>query len=247
MTIEPALLLAAWLAGLAGGGGHCLGMCGGVIGMLGVRQKPGIAGYLTQLAAHAGRIAGYASAGAIVGFLGAAGATVLLGTPGLTALRAIAAALVLAIGLQLILGRPLLRGLERQGAKLWRHLAPLLRGLLPPRTPLRAFAVGALWGYLPCGLVYAQLTVAAAAGSALMGALVMAAFGLGTVVSLSIVSAVLQSAGLGRLPRQASGAVLLVFGIWIALPLLMPSHAEQTAEVATGGAPHVHHGADQAR
>jgi sulfite exporter TauE/SafE len=246
VTIEPALLLAAWLAGLAGGGGHCLGMCGGVIGMLGVGQKPGITGYLTQLAAHAGRIAGYASAGAVIGFLGATGANALLGTPGLTALRAVAAALVVAIGLQLILGRPLLQGLERQGAKLWRHLAPLLRGLLPPRTPLRAFAVGALWGYLPCGLVYAQLTVAATAGGALMGALVMAAFGLGTVVSLSIVSTLLQSIGLGRLPRQASGAVLLAFGIWIALPLLVPSHADHSAEAAADIVLHVHHGADEA-
>jgi hypothetical protein len=73
---------------------------------------------------------------------------------------------------------------------------------------------------LPCGLVYAELAVAAAAGSPIAGALVMAFFGLGTIVSLSVLGALMQAIGLGRMPRQASGALLLLFAIWTVLPLL---------------------------
>jgi sulfite exporter TauE/SafE len=214
-------------------------MCGGIVGMLGIRQRAGAAGYATLLTAHLGRVGGYALAGGFVGFLGSSLAGAALGTQGLIALRGAAAVLVLLLGMQLLLGQPLLSGLERQGAKLWRPLAPLVRSWLPPRTPLHALAVGALWGFLPCGLVYAELAVAAASGSALGGALVMASFGLGTVLALSVVSTLLHSLGLGRLPRQASGALLLVFGLWTAAPLF-PSF---THDSAGAGAPaeHVHH------
>jgi sulfite exporter TauE/SafE len=240
--LHPGLLLAAWLAGLAGGSGHCLGMCGGIVGMLGIRQRAGAAGYATLLTAHLGRVGGYALAGGFVGLLGSSLAGAALGTQGLVALRGAAAVLVLLLGLQLLLGQPLLSGLERQGAKLWRPIAPLVRRWLPPRTPLHALAVGALWGFLPCGLVYAELAVAAASGSALGGALVMASFGLGTVLALSVVSTLLHSIGLARLPRQASGALLLVFGLWTAVPLFMPhDHAAQPAAGAGAPAGHSHH------
>ena len=95
-----------------------------------------------------------------------------------------------------------------------------MRKLLPPRDPVRAFGVGALWGWLPCGLVYAELAVATAAGGTVQGALVMASFGIGTIVSLSVLSALLHAVGLGRMPRQASGVLLVLFAIWTILPLI---------------------------
>jgi sulfite exporter TauE/SafE len=222
--LDYGLLIAAWLTGLAGGSGHCIGMCGGIVGALGVGQRSGWRGQLTLLGAHLGRICGYACAGGIVGYAGAAVVGGTLGSSGLAGLRIASAVLILLIGLQLLIGRPLLGRLERGGAKIWRLIAPVFRSLLPPRTALRAFAVGALWAWLPCGLVYAQLTVAAASGSWLQGALSMAAFGLGTTVSLSAVSALLQSLGLARLPRQASGVLLVLFAVWTVLPLFGAGH-----------------------
>jgi sulfite exporter TauE/SafE len=56
-------------------------------------------------------------------------------------------------------------------------LASLLRG----GHAASVFAGGVANGLLPCGLVYAYLMLAASAGSMAQGALVMAAFGLGTV------------------------------------------------------------------
>jgi uncharacterized protein len=227
--LDAALLLAAWLTGLAGSGGHCLGMCGGIVGALGVGQRPGLGGFAVVLAAHVGRIASYSAAGALAGLLGAAAVTTLFGAHGLVVLRIAAAVLIGAIGVQLLLGRALLRPLERGGAFVWRRLAPLLKPLLPPRDPLRAFAVGALWGWLPCGLVYAQLSVAATAGGALQGGLVMAFFGLGTSVGLTVLSALLHSLGLARLPRRASGALLVLFSGALLLPFF-----------AAGGHHHLH-------
>jgi sulfite exporter TauE/SafE len=217
---NAALLLAAWLTGLAGSGGHCLGMCGGIVGALGVRQRPGLAGFGILVSAHVGRVFSYSVAGAFAGLVGATAITTLFGANGIVVLRVAAAVLVVAIGLQLLLGRALLAPLERLGARFWRRLAPLLHPLLPPRDPLRALAVGALWGWLPCGLVYAELSVATTAGGAASGALVMALFGLGTSVGLTALSALLQSLGLSRLPRQAAGMLLVLFGVSMVLPFL---------------------------
>lgn len=218
------IVLAAWLTGLAGGSGHCIGMCGGIASALGLGQGSGWRGLMRVAAAHLGRIASYSVAGSIAGFAGAAVVTGLFGANGLLALRVAAAVLIFAIGLQLLFGLPLLRRLETGGARFWQLLAPLMRKLLPPRDPLRAFGVGALWGWLPCGLVYAELAVAAASGGVAEGAVVMAAFGFGTVVSLSVLSVLLHSLGMARLPRQASGALLLVFAVWTVVPLIAAQH-----------------------
>jgi len=214
------IVLAAWLTGFAGGSGHCIGMCGGIVGALGVGQGAGWSGLARIAAAHLGRIASYTVAGVVAGFAGAAFVTGLLGPRGMVALRIAAAVLIFAIGLRLLFGWPLLRRLEQGGARFWQLLAPQMRRLLPPRDPLRAFGVGAIWGWLPCGLVYSELAVAAASGGMRAGALVMAAFGLGTVVSLSMVSVLLHSLGMARLPRQASGALLVLFAVWTVLPFV---------------------------
>ncbi|MDH3420415.1 MAG: sulfite exporter TauE/SafE family protein [Gammaproteobacteria bacterium] len=217
---DVGLVIAAWLVGLAGGSGHCIGMCGGIVGALGVGHGSGWSGLVRLAAAHLGRVSSYALAGALVGFVGVTFVRGIFGPNGIVAMRVAAAVLILAIGLQLLLGRPLLTRLEQAGSRFWRVLAPQMRKLLPPRDPLRAFGVGTLWGWLPCGLVYSELAVAAASGGPTAGALVMGSFGLGTIVSLSAVSVLLHSLGIARIPRQASGALLILFAIWTVLPFL---------------------------
>jgi sulfite exporter TauE/SafE len=217
---DVGLILAAWLTGLAGGSGHCIGMCGGILGALGVGQSRSWRGLLLTLTAHLGRITSYSIAGALVGALGAGVVVGLFGSSGVAILRVLAAALIFLIGLQLLFGMPLLRRLEQGGARFWRLLAPRMQRLLPPRDPASAFGVGALWGWLPCGLVYAELAVAAAAGGPAAGALVMGFFGFGTIVSLSVLSVLMHALGLGRVPRQASGALLLLFAVWTVLPIV---------------------------
>jgi sulfite exporter TauE/SafE len=202
-------LLAALLAGLVGST-DCLGMCGGIAGALGVAAN----GRSGQVAAYsAGRIASYAVAGAIVGGLGAGLAGVGSAGP---VLRILMGAAFILLGLQVALGWKLLAPLEAAGARLWTRLAPAARALMPPRHAGHALALGALWGWLPCGLVYGMLAAAAGAGSPAGGAAVMVAFGLGTAPAM-IGLGWASGRGSGWLTarrKRALGWLLVIFGAW---------------------------------
>jgi uncharacterized protein len=122
--------------------------------------------------------------------------------------------------------------LERAGARVWVHLQPMLKGLMPANTLPRALALGALWGWVPCGLVYSVLATALLAGDALEGALVMAAFGLGTLPNLLFAGAVMR--GLSRW-RGGNLARRLVGGLVIALGLYGIAHAQVAGQHALAG------------
>ena len=206
--------IAALLAGLAGSG-HCLGMCGGISAALaGGGRGPA---WLSALLLSGGRLASYALAGAIAGAGGA-----LLGR-GLDLLqlgqllRLGFGLLLLAVGLTLALRWRGLQRIEALGARLWTRLTPALGGLLPPRGPAQALLAGALWGWLPCGLVYSMLTMALASGDAGNGAWLMAGFGLGTLPA--VVGAGGAAAGTlrwlrGGVGQRAAGVLLALFGLW---------------------------------
>ncbi|SDH55864.1 sulfite exporter TauE/SafE family protein [Propionivibrio dicarboxylicus] len=176
--------LALFLVGLLGGG-HCIGMCGGIVGALsfGGTVRP-----VLHLAYNAGRIASYAAAGALAGVLGggldAAGTALSAQWPLRIGLAIAANLMLILLGLYLMGATRSLAWIERGGQHLWRRVAPLTRGFLPARTLGQALALGALWGWLPCGLVYSALISALTTGSAWRGAATMLAFGLGTLPAL---------------------------------------------------------------
>jgi uncharacterized protein len=215
MPLEAGLL-AALIAGLVGSV-HCFGMCGGIAGALGMAGG-GRASF--AVAYSAGRIASYAVAGAIAGTIGAG----LAGAAGLGPwLRLVMGVVLILLGLQVALNLKLLAPLEAAGAQLWRRLAPLARRLVPPRHAGQALALGALWGWLPCGLVYGMLAAAAGSGSALGGATFMAVFGLGTAPAMVGLAWASGRGGtfLTARHRRALGWLLVVFGAWTAAtPLL---------------------------
>lgn len=78
-----------------------------------------------------------------------------------------------------------LEPLERAGMKLWQKISPITNKLLPVKNIGQAALLGALWGWIPCGLVYAMLVVALASGSSVNGAASMLAFGLGTLPAMT--------------------------------------------------------------
>jgi uncharacterized protein len=215
MPLEAGLL-AALVAGLVGSV-HCFGMCGGIAGALGMAGG-GRASF--AVAYSAGRIASYAVAGAIAGTIGAG----LAGAAGLGPwLRLVMGVVLILLGLQVALNLKLLAPLEAAGAQLWRRLAPLARRLVPPRHAGQALALGALWGWLPCGLVYGMLAAAAGSGSALGGATFMAVFGLGTAPAMIGLAWASGRGGtfLTARRRRALGWLLVLFGAWTAAtPLL---------------------------
>jgi hypothetical protein len=214
--MSAAALTAVFLVGLLGGT-HCLGMCGGIVTALTVQMPRDRPRWSLHLAYHAGRITTYAAAGALAGGLGAA--ALLLGgaLPVQVALYIVAQLTLVALGLYLLGVSRYLEVFERAGRVLWRRVQPAASALFPIRTAPRGYAVGLLWGLLPCGLVYSVLVTAIVAGSTARGALVMLAFGAGTLPSLLAAGAVLpalQRIRRGQGVRRAAGGIIIAFGLF---------------------------------
>jgi sulfite exporter TauE/SafE len=205
----PALMAALFLMGLAGGASHCAAMCGPFVmaqvaagDSLGGGRLARLSGALL-LPYHLGRAAGYSMLGALAGGFAAA-AAMLPGLawvpPLLLALAGLAmlAQAVPAVALRLPRGGFL-------GGMLARHVGPLLRR---PGAG-RSFLLGLLLSALPCGLLYGALAGAAGSGSALAGALAMAAFVAGTAPAL------IGLALLGRLFRRRAEPLLRRVAPWL--------------------------------
>jgi len=135
---------------------------------------------------HVGRIASYCLIGAIVGFTGSIAAK-NIGMP-ITGLRLIAAVFLILLGLYIGQWLLWLNRIEALGKGIWAYLSPLARHVIPVDNAKKSLGLGALWGWLPCGLVYSTLTWALASGSSLTGAAIMLFFGLGTLPALLTIS-----------------------------------------------------------
>lgn len=203
------------------GSSHCLGMCGGIAAALSSSSRRDGAGasrdaMATAITQNLGRVSSYGVAGAAAGAFGAAFSG-LGGADGMFALRSLAALLIVATGLYLAGLSGAVTRIEAIGGALWRRLGPVAGRLRRSDSAVAAFAFGALWGWLPCGLVYSALAVAAASGSATEGAMTMAGFGLGT---LPATLAIGLFAGRGQAllrslsARRAAGAMVVAFGVW---------------------------------
>lgn len=208
-------LVSAFVVGLLGGV-HCVGMCGGIVGAISLglpsqRQVP------LLLAYNIGRISSYTFAGALMGGLGFYFSGMLPVQNAQRVLLAFAGVFMILLGLYLGGWWNLLARIERMGGVLWRRIEPLGRGLLPVRHVHQALLLGAVWGWLPCGLVYTALVWTVASGGAVEGGLLMLAFGLGTLPNLllmGVAAARLQQ--WVRLPavRRTAGALVILFGVW---------------------------------
>lgn len=234
-------LLALFLVGLLGGG-HCVGMCGGIVSALalgatgkGATVEGGSAvqshsrpiGFAPpssapfsalplHLAYNAGRISSYVLAGAIAGALGGASLVLAGQLPLRLVLSALASLMLIALGAHLVGISSVLTSVERLGQSLWQRISPLTRRFLPVRSVAQAFPLGLLWGWLPCGLVYSALVTSLGSGSAVNGALSMLAFGLGTLPNLllaGLLAARLRHWLSQRSVRVVAGLVVAGFGV----------------------------------
>ena len=219
--------LTAFVIGLLGGV-HCLGMCGGIVGALtfglpeGRRQGVQLIPY--QLAYNLGRILSYTLAGAAAGGLGVLLAGVLPVQQAQNLLIILAAIFMILMGLYIAGWWNGLSMVERAGGSLWRRIEPLARKLMPVTSAPQAFALGLVWGWLPCGLVYSVLVWAVSAGSAQEGALLMAAFGLGTLPNLLLMGAAAGWLGAHiKKPavRYVAGGLIIAYGLYMLASLYL--------------------------
>ncbi|PKR50108.1 sulfite exporter TauE/SafE family protein [Thalassospira povalilytica] len=202
---DGGVILSALIAGLVGSVTHCVGMCGPfVISQVTSRMEQLPVDKMTELhrltgAAllpyQFGRLTTYCLLGGLAGFF----------ADGITALTRIwwigPVLLVLAGVFFLIFGimglLPHLGGLlpTTRDSRWWnRVFGDRLRPLFAAPFGFRGYALGVMLGFIPCGLVYGALVLAAATGVALNGAVVMLVFGLGTVPMLFVTGFVGQYA-----------------------------------------------------
>lgn len=188
-----------WLAFLAGlaGSFHCIGMCGGIVAALSMTTRPGSARSRTLSLAlyNVGRISTYTFLGVLAGFIGSS-----LDLPAMRAvgvwLGLAANLMVIAIGLASAFGFSW--GLTSLESSSGRIFAEPLRKAISGDSSFAFLPIGLMLGFLPCGLIYGPLAVAAANGNPLRGGLMMLALGLGTVPILMLFG-------------SATGAVSAVF------------------------------------
>jgi sulfite exporter TauE/SafE len=175
--MQTSLAITALLMGLAGGP-HCVAMCGAACA--GIARAAGPQGTRALWLFQAGRLLGYS-------MLGALAAASLQGLGWLTvhsaALRPVwsifhVAALILGLLLLYKAEQPI--WLEHFGRHLWGGVRRLAMGF-GRGMPL---ALGMVWTFLPCGLLYSALMVAALSGRAIEGAGVMALFAVGSGLSM---------------------------------------------------------------
>jgi len=177
------VMVSVFSAGLLSGV-HCAGMCGGIVGAVSMQLPRNRMPVLYHLAYNGGRLLSYTTAGVIVGALGKSGLILKGILPVQQMLFALASVMLIVMGAYLAGIWQGVRHIENVGGMLWKKIQPYSRGLLPVDSLPKAFGLGVLWGWLPCGLVYTVLLSALAMGGALRGGLVMLAFGLGTLPNL---------------------------------------------------------------
>ena len=201
---------------------HCAAMCGGIAGYLqqGSTRSSSIA---LSLALAAGRLTSYAIAGVIAALMGT-GLVHLVGHHlSQEIMQIFIGSFLILLGIGLAGWWTGLSWIENLGGRFWKYLAPLAGRLLPATTYLRAFAAGALWGWLPCGLVYSALVLVMGSGDMLTGALSMVAFGMGTIPILAFIGVTSRHVNFKSKPRirQFAGTAVALFGVMIFTGLAM--------------------------
>jgi sulfite exporter TauE/SafE len=218
---NPSLYLTAFLVGILGGV-HCLGMCGGVVGSLTFHLSPKVQTHFWrmfpyQLGYNLGRITSYMVLGAVFGALGASLTSLATFLPAQQVLQWVAGLFMIALGLYLGGWWYGVVVIEKVGARVWKALQPLTKRFNRVEHLHQAYLYGLLWGWLPCGLVYSMLIMALSAGSAMEGALVMGAFGLGTLPNLLLMGAFafyLTKWARNLWVRRIAGLTVIGLGAW---------------------------------
>ena len=218
---------------------HCLGMCGSIIGTLTLSLRKEIRDHKALLVPFVfsynfGRITSYALAGYLAGLLHNMLMLPLGEGEGHRILQIVSALIMAGAGLHIAGWFPRFAYIEKGGGLIWARLEPYGRRLIPVKTLPQAYFFGMIWGWLPCGLVYAAVTLATTAGNETRGALTMLAFGVGTlpaVVSVGLMTSLLVRLSSMKKFRQAAGISLILLALLAAFPSLNPGvlHGMHTA------------------
>lgn len=211
--MDPGYLL-AFSAGIFGGFGHCMGMCGPFVTSYILYERTGslsLATLAPQFIYNAGRITTYTVLGSVAGLTGSF--LNLTGRiAGIQDMVSILAGLIMVLMGAGITG--FLKGRmawEGQSSTLVKGLKLILEGA----TIWKYYPLGLLLGFMPCGLSYSIFMGAAATGGLLQGGLFAFFFGLGTLPALLVfgIAATALSLKMRGLLYKLGGLAVILMGI----------------------------------
>lgn len=215
--------LLAFTAGLLGGFGHCIGMCGPIVAAYslqrtlpaGIKNNLAFDSIIPHILYNTGRISTYIFIGGLMGLIGS-----FVDTAGRLAgiqnIASIAAGIFMAImGLGIVGASHRLNILERHN----NFILKLIKVFALERSAWRYYPMGALLGFLPCGLSYSVFIASAGTGNVISGMTVSAMFGIATIPALLLFGMIITY--LGSKTRgiiyRASGFVVIAMGLYFIL------------------------------
>ena len=228
------------------GSAHCLGMCGGIIAATEsiVVKKSNKGNWFSRILTYnVGRITSYTLLGLIAGFAGLGLGVWYTGL--ILPLRLLAGFMMIAMGCYIAGWWFGLRRLEQLASRLFKPMQNKFSNSLNSKSYQGRFIAGLLWGYLPCGLVYSALSLSLAKANPLDSAILMFAFGLGTLPAVFLGGAFHQTLAqwlrLSRV-RQGAGMMIIIAGIWtLAAPQLMSMIGHNSGHDSNQDSAHTSH------
>ncbi len=231
------------------GSPHCVAMCGGIVGMLSsnngqLPQESLTRTLATSLSYNTGRIFSYSLIGLIAGGIGELALSPIDHQSLQVFSKVLTSIFMFSFGFYLFGWLGFLSYLERMGQHLWARISPLSKHLLPIQNKRSAFALGVIWGWLPCGLVYSALAWSLASAHAVEGALIMLSFGLGTLPMLLAIGTVSKRIVQFRsslLLRRLVGSIIIAFAIFNLFPTGGGHHHSMTKSTTSSSDHHLRH------
>ena len=205
MILELSLITVAGFLGSY----HCIGMCGAIPSLIQYRSW-----FLGNILYSLGRIFSYVFLGFVAGYIGS--------FFNLIEFKAFQKFLSIFIGIMMIFfGLQITGNIKEKGIigldYIFTSIADLLSNFR--KNP---FLLGMFNGFLPCPLVYAFLFKAIDTKSPIDGALVMFAFGIGTVPAMLFASKIMNilTGAKRKLLNILAGLIVIFFGIFMILKAL---------------------------
>ncbi|WP_229203979.1 sulfite exporter TauE/SafE family protein [Campylobacter anatolicus] len=194
---------------------HCVGMCGGFLSLqsLFLKDKKATSAATLSFFYHIFRILAYILIGAVCG---AFGGIIALSSNSRAVLFFIVGIVLIVIGVALWIRGELLKFIEND--KFSKFITSLALKISKKSSILNFLALGFLNGFLPCGVVYYFAAMAITSQSALLGASIMAVFGLSTLPIMIIFLTLFKFIGdkFKQIMFKISLIIIIANGIYLA-------------------------------
>lgn|SRR5690554_1975930 len=193
-------------------GFHCIAMCGGLCAALCHKQNN-----RQVLITNLGRVTTYTFLGALfAGLVQGATLSIPVVAWGFW-LRMLMGVMLVVTAVALFFRNHRLLTIQKPLPG-WSTVSLKLKQLQNKHNSAASYVKGLLWGFIPCGLLYGMLIIAATTGEALRGMQFMLFFGLGTLLPLLASQwAIRKMMARGSMAfwRRTAAIFVLVIGLWI--------------------------------